>query len=220
MRSFDEIEAIAADRHGGMDALREKIGTLADPTGLSDDRILAEFTKNIFRAGFNWKVVDAMWPGFEQAFHGFDIGRCAFMNDDWFDELIKDTRIVRHGAKIESVRDNAIFLQELAREHGQTAAKTLIDWPADDFVGLLDLLKTRGSRLGGNTGAYALRFLKIDGFILSRDVVARLVAEGVIDKAPTSKTARRKAQDAFNTWREQSGKSLIEISRVLALSTG
>ena len=220
MRSFDEIETIAADRHGGMDALREKIGTLADPTGQSDDRILAEFTKNIFRAGFNWKVVDAMWPGFEQAFHGFDIGRCAFMNDDWFDELIKDTRIVRHGAKIDSVRDNAIFLQELAREHGQTAAKTLIDWPADDFVGLLDLLKTRGSRLGGNTGAYALRFLKIDGFILSRDVVARLVAEGVIDKAPTSKTARRKAQDAFNTWREQSGKSLIEISRVLALSTG
>ena len=85
---------------------------------------------------------------------------------------------------------------------------------------MLELLKKRGSRLGGNTGAYALRFLKIDGFIPSRDVVARLIAEGVIDKTPTSKSAMRKVQDAFDTWRAESGKSLIEISRVLALSIG
>jgi len=218
MRTFEEIYAIALERHG--DALVEKIGNLADASGLTDDRVLSEFSKNVFRAGFNWKVIEAKWPGFEEAFHGFDVGRCAFMNDDWFDALIQDTRIVRHGAKIQSVRDNAVMLQELASEHGKPAAQVIIDWPADDFIGLLALLKARGTRLGGNTGAYALRFLKVDGFILSRDVVGRLIAEGVIDKQPTSKTALKQVQAAFNTWREQSGRSMIEISRVLALSTG
>ena len=220
MRSFDEIYQIAAERHGGRDSLIEKIGGLAEPGELTDDRVLSEFAKNIFRAGFNWKVIEAKWPGFEEAFHGFDVGKCAMMNDDWFDELVQDTRIVRHGAKIQSVRDNAVMLQELAAEHGRPAAEVLIDWPAEDFIGLLELLKKSGSRLGGNTEACALRFLKSDGFIPSRDVVARLIAEGVIDKTPTSKSAMRKVQDAFDTWRAESGKSLIEISRVLALSIG
>ena len=55
-------------------------------------------------------------------------------------------------------------------------------------------------------------------FILSRDVTARLIAEGVIDKPATSKTALKSVQAAFNTWMEQSGRSLTEISRVLAMS--
>ncbi|KMW56790.1 DNA-3-methyladenine glycosylase [Candidatus Rhodobacter oscarellae] len=220
MRSFDEIYQIAAERHGGAEALRAKIGSLADPTGLTNDRVLSELSKNVFRAGFNWKVIEAKWAGFEDAFHGFDVGRCAMMDDAWFDALVQDTRIVRHGAKIQSVRDNAAMLQELAAEHGKPAAEVIANWPREDFIGLLQVLKTRGTRLGGNTGAYALRFMKVDGFILSRDVVARLVAEGVVDKAPTSKGAMRKAQDAFNAWSQESGRSLTEISRVLALSIG
>jgi hypothetical protein len=50
--------------------------------------------------------------------------------------------------------------------------------------------------------------------------VARLVAEGVVDKAPSSKKAWAAVQDAFNTWRAQSGQSLTTISRVLAQSIG
>jgi len=48
--------------------------------------------------------------------------------------------------------------------------------------------------------------------------VARLIAEGVIDKNPTSKTAMKQVQAAFNVWQDESGRSLTEISRVLALS--
>ena len=91
-------------------------------------------------------------------------------------------------------------------------------WPSEDYIGLLDLLKDRGARLGGATGQYAMRFCGRDSFILSRDVTARLIAEGVIDKPATSKSARRAVQAAFNTWMEQSGRSLTEISRVLAMS--
>ena len=222
MRGFDEIFAIAAARKGGDEALEAMLEPplpREDLIKIPDDRWLSQFSKNIFSAGFNWKVIENKWPGFETAFHGFDIGKCAMMDDAWFDRLIQDTRIVRHGAKILSVRDNAAFLQGLAREHG-SAAYVFGNWPTDDFVGLPELLKKHGTRLGGNTGPYALRFIGVDGFILSRDVVARLIAEGVIDKAPTSKGAMARVQDAFRTWRAESGRSLKEISRVLAMSIG
>jgi len=222
MRSFDEIFAIAADRKGGAKALQAMLNTPANPMELMqipDHRWLSRLTQHVFSAGFNWKVIENKWPGFEAAFHGFDIGKCAMMNDDWFDELIQDTRIVRHGAKIQAVRDNAAFLQELAAEHG-SAAKCFSTWPAEDYSGLLAMLKKRGTRLGGNTGSYALRFMGLDSFILSRDVVGRLIAEGVIDKQPTSKSAMASVQAAFNQWRAQSGRSLTEISRVLAMSAG
>ncbi len=133
-----------------------------------------------------------------------------------FDGLLADTRVVRHGAKIASVRDNAAFFLELRAEGG--VGKVIADWPSTDFIGLLAMLKKRGSRFGGSTAQYGLRFMGKDSFILSQDVVARLVAEGIVDKAPTSKTAMRNVQDAFNTWMDQSGRGLTEVSRVLATS--
>ncbi len=222
MRTFDEIFEIAAKRKGGADALEALLGqqkSTADLESVSDDRWLACMTKCIFQAGFNWKVVESMWPGFEAAFHGFDIGRCAMLNDDDFSDLVSNKAIVRHGTKIRSVQENALFVGDLAKEHG-SAAKAIAGWPADDFAGLLLMLKKRGSRLGGNTGQYFLRFTGVDGFVLSRDVTARLIAEGVVEKAPTSQTAMAAVQHAFNSWAQQSDRSLTEISRVLAFSNG
>lgn len=222
MRGFDDIFEISAARKGGAEALNAMLEPPLAPAALAaipDHRWLANFTRHVFNAGFNWKVIESKWEGFEAAFHGFDIGKCAMMDDAWFDKLVQDTRIVRYGGKILSVRDNAVFLQELAAEHG-SAAKVFADWPAEDYASLLEMLKKRGTRLGGTTGQYALRAIGVDSFVLSRDVVARLIAEGVIDKAPTSKGAMARVQAAFNTWRDQSGRSLKEISRVLAMSIG
>ncbi len=219
MRSFDEIFAISADRHGGPEALEALLSETSYAQHTTDDRWLATLTQAVFSAGFNWKVIRTKWPGFEAAFWGFDVGRCAMMSDEDLDTLISDTRIVRHGAKIQSVRDNAVMLQELAATHG-SASKAIADWPSSDFIGLLDYLKKNGNRLGGNSAQYALRFGGRDAFILSRDVVGRLIAEGVIDKAPTSRKAMAAVQDAFNIWSQQSGRGLTAISRVLALSTG
>ncbi|MBQ4826478.1 DNA-3-methyladenine glycosylase I [Leisingera sp. HS039] len=217
MRSFDDIRAISADRHGGPEALEEKLAK-PDPkvADLPEDRWLATMTKCIFQAGFSWKVIEAKWDGFEEVFHGFEPGPCAFMAEEEFDRILQDTRIVRNGAKLATVRENAALLMELRAEGG--AGQVLGGWPSTDYIGLLDMLKKRGSRLGGNTGQYAMRFAGRDSFILSRDVTARLIAEGVIDKPATSKTALKSVQAAFNTWMEQSGRSLTEISRVLAMS--
>jgi len=101
-----------------------------------------------------------------------------------------------------------------------TAIVTVADWPASDYAGLLETMKKDGTRLGGTTGQYFLRTMGVDGYILSKDVVGRLVAEGVIDKSPTSKSAMKAVQAAMNTWAEQSGRSLKEISRILATSCG
>lgn len=219
MRSFEEIFTIAANRKGGTDALNAMLSpplAANDLAAIPEDRWLSQFTKSIFQAGFNWKVIENKWDGFEQAFLGFDVGRCAFMDDEMFDGLLTNTAIVRNGTKIRSVQDNAAFLMELRDKGG--AGKVLGGWPGTDYIGLLDLLKTSGSRLGGNSGQYALRFMGRDGFILSRDVTARLIAEGVIDKPATSKGAMKQVQAAFNIWMDQSGRSLTEISRVLAMS--
>jgi 3-methyladenine DNA glycosylase Tag len=223
MRSFEEIEAIAAGRHGGLDALREKMqaghtqplspAALAE---LPDSHWLETFTRCIFQSGFSWKVIEAKWDGFREVFDDFDVGACAFMDDDRFDAALRDTRIVRNGAKIATIRDNAAFLLELRDQGG--AGKVLGGWPSETYVDLLEMLKKRGSRLGGNTGQYAMRFAGRDSFILSQDVTARLVAEGVIDKPATSKRAMQAVQGAFNTWRDESGRSLTDISRVLAMS--
>lgn len=217
MRHFDDLFAIAADRKEGPDAL-ESLIVRPDPkiTDLSEDRWLAILTKCIFQAGFNWKVVENKWDGFEAAFHGFDIDRCAFLHDEDIDRLMSDTFIVRNGPKIRTVIDNAHFLQSLRDQGG--AGEVIGGWPSTDFVGLLARLKKDGARLGGMTGQYAMRFAGRDAFILSRDVTARLIAEGVIDKPATSKGAMKAVQGAFNTWMQQSGRGLTEISRVLAFS--
>lgn len=222
MRTFDEIFEITAKRKGGpkaLEALLEPASSAGELADVPDDRWLAMMAKCIFNAGFNWKVVEAKWDGFEAAFEGFAPGRVAMYHDDDFARLVSDERIVRHGGKIRAVHENAIFVQELAKEHG-SVGKVLGKWPSSDYVGLLEMLKKRGSRLGGNTGMYFLRFMNRDGWILSTDVVARLIAEGVVEKAPSSKKALASVQDAFNTWQDQSGRSLKEISRVLAMSVG
>ena len=222
MQSFKSIRERAEARKGGTAALEAELPQGPDPlihdlARLPDDRILSEFSKRIFQAGFNWSVVENKWPGFEEAFHGFDLGRNSFMSDEDLDAHLKNTGIIRHATKILSVRDNAIFLSDLAQEYG-SATKCIAEWPSNDLIGLWDIMKKRGSRLGGNTGQYALRFLGKDSFILSRPVVAALSMAKVIDGPATSKTAHRAIQAAFNTWAEESGESYTRMSRILAMS--
>ena len=220
MRKFADIRADAEARKGGAEALQAMLDEhnyQRDISELGDDRLLSEFSKRVFQAGFNWTVVENKWPGFEEAFHGFDIGRNAMMSDEDLDRHLKDTRIVRHAKKILSVRDNAVFLGDLAQEHGR-AARFFQDWPSSDVVSLWDIMKKRGNRLGGTTAQYGLRFMGKDCFILSRSVVAAMNRAGVIDGAATSKGAQRKVQEAFNQWQAETGLSYNHLSRILAMS--
>ncbi|MBA4164393.1 MAG: 3-methyladenine DNA glycosylase [Erythrobacter sp.] len=220
MRNFAEIYEIAAMRHGGEAEVEAKLAKplpVATLASIADDRWLAGMTRAIFQAGFNWKVIENKWFGFEEAFDGFDIAVCANRSPDGFDALTHDKRIVRNPAKIAAVQANAQFIDGIAREHG-SFAHWIVNWPRAGYVDLLAELGRRGSRLGGATAQYFLRAMGVDGFIFSKDVVARLIAEGVLDRSPTSHKAQLAAQAAFDRWAGESGRSLTEISRVLALS--
>jgi hypothetical protein len=63
-----------------------------------------------------------------------------------------------------------------------------------------------------------LRFIGIDTPVLSPDVVRPLIGLGGLDRDPTSARALAAVQDTFNHWRGESGRTLGEISRVLACS--
>ncbi len=220
LRSFDDILARAAARKGGVAAVEAQLPTLKTPAELaaiSDDRWLSMMSKCVFQAGFSWSVVEKKWPGTEDAFRGFSPARCRAMSDEEFDALLKDPRIIRNGAKVRSVQNNAAFVMDLAAEHG-SAGKAFADWPMSDYVGLLDLLKTRGDRLGGGAGMMMLRFMGKDSWVTSPDMVKALTLEGVIDGAPDTKTARKATQAAFDRWAAESGRPFAHISRVLAMS--
>ncbi len=223
MISFKTIRARAEKRKGGAEALDGLLPPTPDAKALvelRDDRVLAEMTKRVFSAGFAWSVIEAKWPGFEEAFLDFEPARLLFEPDEFWDRLTSDTRIVRNGAKIMSVRDNARFVADVAREHG-SFGKFLAAWPSSDEIGLLEHLAKRGSRLGGATGQMTLRFLGWDGFVTSKDVVACLRDAG-LDVAEQIKSKRdlAKAQAQFNAWAEETGLPYATLSRVCALSIG
>ncbi len=223
MTPFRTIRARAEKRKGGAKSLSRLLPPKPNPKALAklgDDRILAEMTKRLFSAGFAWSVIEAKWPGFEEAFLGFEPGRLSLQPDDFWDALMKDMRIVRNGAKIMAVRANAAFVVEVARQHG-SFGKMLAKWPSSDEAGLLELLAKRGSRLGGNTGQMLLRFLGWDGFMTSRDVVACLRDAGLdVAEAITSKRDLAKVQAQFNAWHEETGLPYVHLSRICAMSIG
>ena len=220
---FKTIRARAEKRKGGPKALEKLLPRKPDMkrlAKLSDDRMLAEMTKRVFSAGFAWSVIEAKWEGFEQAFLGFNPAKLAFQPDDFWHALVSDTRIVRNGAKILSVRENAAFVQEIAKEHG-SFGKFLANWPSSDEIGLLDLLAKRGSRLGGNTGQMLLRFVGWDGFVTSQDVVACLRDAGLdIAAEVKSKGDLAKVQAQFNAWATETGLPYVQLSRICAMSIG
>ena len=220
---FKTILARAEKRKGGPNGLRKLLP--AKPSAkalekLGDDRILAEMTQRVFSAGFAWSVIESKWPGFEKAFLGFEPAKLTFQPDDFWHDLLSNTAIVRNGAKINSVRENAAFVQEIAREHG-SFGKFLSNWPSSDEIGLLNLLTKRGSRLGGNTGQMFLRFIGWDGFVTSQVVVACLRDAGLdIAAEVKSKGDLAKVQAQFNAWAEETGLPYVQLSRICAMSIG
>lgn len=222
MTSFQSIYERAAKRKGGEAELQSilagKPKSADELAAIPDDRWLAEMTRRIFSAGFVWSVIDNKWANFERAFHQFDISRNVAMHDEELEALTSDASIVRNGQKIFTVRENAKFVQATSAEHGGFG-RFIGDWPVIDQVGLLNLLKKRGKRLGGNSAQYFLRFMGKDSFILSKDVIATLVDAEVIDNyKATSKRDLKAIQAAFNQWHVEMGLSYTNLSRIAAMS--
>jgi 3-methyladenine DNA glycosylase Tag len=86
------------------------------PKQLSD--YLEVMTKSAFQSGISWRVIEAKWDGFREAFHGFDPRWVASLDPPDIDRLASDTRIVRNRKKIEATVHNAQTMLDLDRDHG------------------------------------------------------------------------------------------------------
>ncbi|MBT7879387.1 MAG: DNA-3-methyladenine glycosylase I [Gammaproteobacteria bacterium] len=219
--TFKQIYSRAIGRKGeqALAASLPRVKTRQALIRATDDSYLSEMAKCVFRSGFVWKIVEKKWSNFEIAFAGFNPKAIASFSDERLESLAQDKSIIRNMTKILSTRENAKFILETIPEH-KSFGRFLADWPEDDIVGLLLYLKKHGNRLGGHTGQYFLRFVGKDTFMFSKDVVTVLVAEGIVDKEPTSQRALRATQEAFNHWREETGLPYSHLSRIMAASVG
>ena len=220
MIEFAAFYERALARHG--DALAERLPTVLAAEALAaipDDRWLARLAMHVFAAGFRWRVIQAKWPGFEEAFSAFDVAVVADLGTAERTALGEDRRIVRNPQKVRATCDNARFVLETSARHGGFG-RFIADWPDDDIVGLWAHLKTHGTRLGGDTGPRTLRAMGKDTFVLSGDVVRGLTEAKVMTATATSQKGRRQAQEAFSTWRAQTGRPFAELSVIVASSTG
>lgn len=214
---------LAAERKGGESSLQSLLGPAPSNDAVAsipDDRILSAMAERIFSAGFVWRVIRQKWPGFEEAFLGFEPKALLFQPEEFWQDLASDKRIVRNAQKIKAVRENAGLIDRISTEHNGFG-RFLAEWPKDDQIGLLAYLHKNGSRMGGATGQYFLRWIGWDGFILSKDMVAALKQAGLeIADVPTSKKDLQQVQQVLNRWAEETGLSYTHMSRVLAMSSG
>jgi len=230
--SFQNLFQRAVQRKGGVKPLEALLGkkiigkqlhhdeaAQQDVAKLGDDRILAAFTKQIFKSGFVWRVVENKWPDFEETFFNFNIEKVLMMPEEMLEKKAADPKIIRNFNKVKTIKANAqmIFEQQLT---GESFAKFINDWPSDDIIGLWAHLKKHGQRLGGNTGPYALRLLGKETFILSSDVEAYLRAQQIIDGGLQSKKSLTAIQAYFNKLKSESGYNLTQLSRLIAFSCG
>ncbi|MBM5570798.1 MULTISPECIES: DNA-3-methyladenine glycosylase I [Deefgea] len=223
MQKMVEIQARAISRKGGAQALQDLLPSVPSEdqfAALPDHRILAMMCKAINQASFNWTVISNKWPQFEEAFFGFDIDKLAILSAEQWEAYCSDTRVVRHWPKIKALMENVNFVRVYSQEYG-SFARFLNTYPASNQVELLALLKSHGSRLGGQTGQWLLRYIGKDAFVLTQDVVLALQLAGLdIPDQPTSKRDLNKIQQLFNDWAAETGLPYTHLSKIAAYSVG
>jgi len=222
IESFSSIYARAVKRKGNKSALESMLSPALSPSevaAIPDDRFLAAMTMKVFQSGFVWRVIRQKWPDFEDVFFGFDVDKVLLMPDEMLEQKATDKRIVRNYKKVLTVRDNAIMIKDVARQHG-SFGQFVASFDASNITDLWLYLKRHGARLGGNTGPYMLRSLGVDTFLFSQDIEDYLRKNDIIDGGLTSKKTLAAANEAFVQWQQESGRTLQEISAILAFSWG
>lgn len=222
LEKFSDIWARACERKGGPAAVKSLLPDTLDADEISeytDAQLLSVMSKRVFQSGFVWRIVENKWPAYEKAFFDFEPMKVLMLSPDQIQQRATDPELIRHQKKTQAIVDNAYMIQHINQEHG-SFAEFIAHWPSDDITGLWQVLKKRGTRLGGNTGPYFLRAIGKDTFLLSQDVQAYLTGHNVVDAGFTSQTALRQTQAAFNHWQQESGMSLAQISRTISLGVG
>ena len=219
--SFLPILEQAQQRKGGPEALEalmpEAPASAAKLGRLADAKALSRLSKGVFRAGFNWKVVEKRWPDIEAALHGFDPERIAPFGSREITRYLKQPGVIKNRARLEAVIENARWFLDLRGEYG-SLGKMLAKWPSGEIVELWRRMNRDGSRIGVSTGSYFVREVGKDSFLPTHSVMSGLVARGVLDRPTTGVRNLAAAQAAFNDWHNETGRPYAELSRIVAYS--
>lgn len=73
------------------------------------------------QAGLSWSIVLAKRDAYQAAFRNFDINYCAGLSDADLENIKENYGVIKHFAKIKSVRSNAQAVLEIQKEFGTFA---------------------------------------------------------------------------------------------------
>lgn len=68
--------------------------------------------------GLSWQIIMHRREAYRAAFHDFRIDACAAMTDAELEGLLENAGLIRHRAKVFSVRKNAQIVQRIQKEFG------------------------------------------------------------------------------------------------------
>ena len=146
-----------------------------------DDRYLFELlTLEGAQAGLSWSIVLSKRESYKEAFNNFDISYCAALNETELEDIKENYQVIKHMAKIRSVKNNAACVLEIQKEFGSFSNylwnyvdfKPIInDWEIDDSIpAQTDLstqlskdLKKRGFKFVGPVTIYS--FMQAIGMV-------------------------------------------------------
>ena len=84
-----------------------------------DDRFLFEMLiLEGAQAGLSWYTILKRREGYREAFHQFDVKKCAKMTDGELEQVLATGNIIRNRLKVFSVRKNALVFQSVQKEFG------------------------------------------------------------------------------------------------------
>ncbi len=116
-----------------------------------DSAYFENLTRCIFQAGLNWKIITNKWPGFTEAFAGFDVEKVAGFGEGDVERLMADTGIVRNRRKIVATIGIAQKFRRIAGEHD-----SFKEWftgldKSDNYAGAMKTLQETFSHVGKST---------------------------------------------------------------------
>jgi 3-methyladenine DNA glycosylase Tag len=112
----------------------------------TDDDYFERMTRALFQAGLNWKMIEAKWPNFQNAFSQFSIKKVAKFNEKDVKRLMNDKGVIRNERKIVSTIYNAQQSLRLTSEFGSFGG--YIKSFGKDHEALQNDLQTRFHHLG------------------------------------------------------------------------
>ena len=91
-----------------------------------DQPLFERICLEAFQAGLSWRTVLLRRTGLREVFAGFDPQVLAIRDEEWVEEVLRDSRIIRNRAKVRATITNARACLRLQERSGPNALDELI----------------------------------------------------------------------------------------------